>query len=251
MTHILSNELINEMNSNKRQKLDVFGKCSICLEDIKKRKKAFFLPCCHYFHRDCVEEWLEINITCPECRIPIFIQDNDQYETYVQYNIDQKNDTDYVRRNIQNNDNAIAIRFIRNPELFDLENVEYEDFDKFEIVINQHDPTFQELYGHMNSDIENSDIENSDIENSEIENSEVENSEIEIQQELSVDATPPNSPNIFYQPYNGPIREFILHRISNVDTSENLTENNILSRSENTTRRITRSITRLINTQLQ
>lgn len=41
--------------------------CSICLENIEKRKKKT-LKCKHTFHNTCVNEWLKVSTTCPVCR---------------------------------------------------------------------------------------------------------------------------------------------------------------------------------------
>ena len=46
--------------------------CSICLDyyddpEIKLNK----LSCNHVFHKDCIQEWLKNNNTCPECRSEI------------------------------------------------------------------------------------------------------------------------------------------------------------------------------------
>lgn len=137
-----------------------WGRCSICLENIKKCKSAHFLPCCHYFHKECVETWLENNVTCPECRIPIFIQDHDQYDDYQLFNADQKNDQDLIRQNLQISDNAIAMRFIQDEDLFDMELVEQVDILKFQAIIETVEPSLEELYAHF--DDSDSDISNAD-----------------------------------------------------------------------------------------
>lgn len=59
------------------------NKCSICLDSICKETE--FLPCCHFFHKTCIDTWLDKNITCPECRIPIFIQNAEQLASYNDY----------------------------------------------------------------------------------------------------------------------------------------------------------------------
>ena len=41
--------------------------CSICLEDIEK--EAIIIPCKHFFHEECIKEYLEnYNHKCPVCR---------------------------------------------------------------------------------------------------------------------------------------------------------------------------------------
>ena len=46
--------------------------CSICLDDYSDPEiKLNKLPCNHVFHKDCVQEWLKDNDTCPDCRTEI------------------------------------------------------------------------------------------------------------------------------------------------------------------------------------
>lgn len=43
--------------------------CSICLADYKDTEWMKLLPDCgHLFHRDCVDIWLQVNLSCPMCR---------------------------------------------------------------------------------------------------------------------------------------------------------------------------------------
>ncbi len=50
--------------------------CAICLEDIHTDEKiAQPLPCCHTFHCNCMNQWLQQNRSCPLCRYPIRLQD--------------------------------------------------------------------------------------------------------------------------------------------------------------------------------
>ncbi|KAL9665284.1 hypothetical protein QQ045_020699 [Rhodiola kirilowii] len=45
------------------------GPCSICLCEYKAQDMLRSIPDCnHYFHSDCVDEWLKLNATCPVCR---------------------------------------------------------------------------------------------------------------------------------------------------------------------------------------
>jgi hypothetical protein len=46
--------------------------CSICLESILPTTISSLqlktLPCCHKFHRECINNWLSSSLTCPNCR---------------------------------------------------------------------------------------------------------------------------------------------------------------------------------------
>jgi hypothetical protein len=45
--------------------------CIICLENYKKGDKISILSCDHYYHTDCLNEWLNKKEECPLCRIEI------------------------------------------------------------------------------------------------------------------------------------------------------------------------------------
>ncbi|XVE58065.1 hypothetical protein DITRI_Ditri04bG0140400 [Diplodiscus trichospermus] len=43
--------------------------CSICLSEYQANEKLRTIPSCdHYFHADCIDEWLKLNAACPVCR---------------------------------------------------------------------------------------------------------------------------------------------------------------------------------------
>ncbi|KAK9059333.1 hypothetical protein SSX86_021953 [Deinandra increscens subsp. villosa] len=45
------------------------GTCPICLSDYEPKEVVRTIPeCKHYFHADCIDEWLKLNATCPVCR---------------------------------------------------------------------------------------------------------------------------------------------------------------------------------------
>ncbi|PIN09209.1 hypothetical protein CDL12_18215 [Handroanthus impetiginosus] len=45
------------------------GTCPICLSDYQPKETLRSIPeCNHYFHADCIDEWLKLNGTCPLCR---------------------------------------------------------------------------------------------------------------------------------------------------------------------------------------
>ena len=46
-------------------------KCAVCLEDFEDGNKCMRLPCLHYFHADCIREWLRVKKSCPSCQKPI------------------------------------------------------------------------------------------------------------------------------------------------------------------------------------
>jgi hypothetical protein len=46
-------------------------KCVVCLEDFESGAHCMRLPCMHYFHADCIREWLRLKRCCPACQGPI------------------------------------------------------------------------------------------------------------------------------------------------------------------------------------
>ena len=45
--------------------------CVICLENYERNNEIAELPCGHWFHLKCINEWLETNRTCPVCRAAV------------------------------------------------------------------------------------------------------------------------------------------------------------------------------------
>ena len=45
--------------------------CPICLEDININEKIIKLSCNHCYHKSCLLPWINVNKTCPMCRIDI------------------------------------------------------------------------------------------------------------------------------------------------------------------------------------
>mmetsp|Transcript_70452 Transcript_70452/g.132943 ORF Transcript_70452/g.132943 Transcript_70452/m.132943 type:complete len:300 (-) Transcript_70452:56-955(-) len=45
--------------------------CAVCLADFEVSELARRLPCGHYFHRGCIDRWLQRNKRCPLCMHPV------------------------------------------------------------------------------------------------------------------------------------------------------------------------------------
>ena len=43
-------------------------KCPICLEDMESGSEVRTLPCDHFYHAACVDNWLKQKSSCPVCR---------------------------------------------------------------------------------------------------------------------------------------------------------------------------------------
>lgn len=51
--------------------------CPICLQVYKSGIDLRILPCGHYYHNRCVDEWLRIATNCPLCKAPISLNHDD------------------------------------------------------------------------------------------------------------------------------------------------------------------------------
>ena len=47
---------------------DVNKICGICLEDYVINDKVIYLPCFHFFHKNCIIHWFENKPECPLCK---------------------------------------------------------------------------------------------------------------------------------------------------------------------------------------
>ena len=45
--------------------------CTICLNEFKSGEKVYFLPCIHYFHKDCLKKWVKDHKKCPTCKFEL------------------------------------------------------------------------------------------------------------------------------------------------------------------------------------
>ena len=43
--------------------------CSICLEEFKINEELIKIDCNHYFHSQCINDWIKFNGSCPLCRL--------------------------------------------------------------------------------------------------------------------------------------------------------------------------------------
>lgn len=66
-THVLDKEMNGESDDKT---------CPICLGEFEKGNEIRTLPCTHFFHKDCIDPWLNTNTSCPRCRADIRGDDN-------------------------------------------------------------------------------------------------------------------------------------------------------------------------------
>lgn len=80
-------ELIDTLKKSKKQQVfflkkyhiiklensDLFlqDECPICLENLNVGDSIYLIPCCHYFHKNCLKDWILIENDCPSCRMKL------------------------------------------------------------------------------------------------------------------------------------------------------------------------------------
>lgn len=45
--------------------------CCICMIDFEDEEPIRYLPCMHYYHLECIDDWLMRSFTCPSCMEPV------------------------------------------------------------------------------------------------------------------------------------------------------------------------------------
>mgnify|MGYP001464308136 CR=1 FL=1 len=63
--------IINTINDNAKLFDGIdngITNCPICLDDFNKEKEIIVLKCDHIYHKECIIEWVKMNISCPLCR---------------------------------------------------------------------------------------------------------------------------------------------------------------------------------------
>lgn len=53
---------VTKYNSNEEEE------CVICLEKYNKKENIRTLKCKHFYHKNCIDEWMKNNDKCPLCK---------------------------------------------------------------------------------------------------------------------------------------------------------------------------------------
>ena len=43
------------------------GRCAVCMVDFEEDDALRLLPCAHFYHQGCIDQWLGVNKVCPVC----------------------------------------------------------------------------------------------------------------------------------------------------------------------------------------
>lgn len=77
LDHRLKESVFNELKENSFENIkndhhtysEIIDKCIICMDNYNDTDALKILPCHHYFHKDCIKEWLlQYNHVCPICK---------------------------------------------------------------------------------------------------------------------------------------------------------------------------------------
>mmetsp|Transcript_55298 Transcript_55298/g.131901 ORF Transcript_55298/g.131901 Transcript_55298/m.131901 type:complete len:403 (-) Transcript_55298:229-1437(-) len=52
----------------REKKDDTDKACQICMEEYVEGDELKYLPCFHFYHAKCIDQWLQVNSICPNCR---------------------------------------------------------------------------------------------------------------------------------------------------------------------------------------
>jgi hypothetical protein len=61
------NNLGEEIYNSDLKLNDSTTQCIICLSNFKIGEKIRYLKCNHFFHKDCIDNWLQLQKKCPTC----------------------------------------------------------------------------------------------------------------------------------------------------------------------------------------
>ena len=91
--------------------------CSICLGEISLfNSKISVLNCGHFFHAKCLNDWLNVELNCPECRAPA-TRGGFATNIYPKLNQETANQIKSLEETVENKEKEIALLKLKNLSL--------------------------------------------------------------------------------------------------------------------------------------
>ncbi len=153
----------NEMNSEftlikiRVKDIEYKNECIVCMDQINTNQTILRLICGHYYHQNCIHQWLTKKSSCPQCRHslidnPFLIESDSEEESDLWFS-EEESDEERIQRAIEFD------RIIRARIWSDLEDNESESDDESEEERETkiEDKTYEsvvniETNGHSNDD---------------------------------------------------------------------------------------------------
>ncbi|KAA0035774.1 E3 ubiquitin-protein ligase RNF181-like protein [Cucumis melo var. makuwa] len=61
------------------EKVEDLGDCSICLDELScEKREVIRIPCGHVYHESCIFKWLKNHNSCPLCRKPLPLKEDEE-----------------------------------------------------------------------------------------------------------------------------------------------------------------------------
>jgi hypothetical protein len=131
ISELNNNEMSSEFTLIKIRVKDIEYKneCIVCMDQINTNQTILRLTCGHYYHQNCIYQWLTKKSSCPQCRHSLidnpFLIESDSEESDLWFS-EEESDEDRIQRALEFD------RIIRARIWSDLEDNESESDDESE-----------------------------------------------------------------------------------------------------------------------
>jgi hypothetical protein len=107
--------IINELNNNemsseftlikiKVKDIEYKNECIVCMDQINTNETILRLTCGHYYHQNCIHEWLTKKSSCPQCRHSLidnpFLIESDSEESDLWFS-EEESDDERIQRALE------------------------------------------------------------------------------------------------------------------------------------------------------
>jgi len=68
---LIGGHFLSQLSATDSTRKFFVRRCCICMLDFEQDEPIRYLPCMHYYHVDCIDDWLMRSFTCPTCMEPV------------------------------------------------------------------------------------------------------------------------------------------------------------------------------------